>query len=371
MVDLKGQYLKIKEDVDKAIQSVIDSTAFIQGTEVKHFQEELAQYVGVKHAIPCANGTDALQIALMALELKPGDEVITTGFTFVATVEVLELLKLRPVIVDVEEGTYNIDPVAIEKAITTRTRAIVPVHLFGQCARMDRILQLAAAHNLYVLEDGAQAIGAAYIFPDGTRKKACNLGHVATTSFFPSKNLGAYGDAGAMFTNDDALAAKIRSIANHGMEVRYHYDRIGVNSRLDTLQAAILRVKLAKLDAYNEARLNAADYYDKAFAGHANIITPKRADYSTHIFHQYTIRLTGTDRDKMKQFLADQGIPAMIYYPVPLHLQKAYMHLGYREGSFPVTEMLCRSVISLPMHTELDVEQLRFISGKVLEFLGK
>ena len=370
MVDLKGQYDKIKTEVDAAIQAVIDSTAFIQGQEVKSFQSELEQYLGVKHAIPCANGTDALQIALMALYLKPGDEVITTGFTFVATVEVLELLHLKPVIVDVEETTFNIDPAAIEKAITPKTKAIVPVHLFGQCAAMERILSMASAHGIFVIEDAAQAIGSTYKFSDGTSKKACNLGHMAATSFFPSKNLGAYGDAGAMFTGSDELAAKIRSIANHGMQVHYHYDRVGVNSRLDTLQAAILRVKLKRLDEYSAARAQAASFYDKAFRGHPGIVVPARATYSSHIFHQYTIRVKEAVRDGLKQYLSDNHIPSMVYYPVPLHLQKAYQHLGYAAGSFPVTERLCHSVLSLPMHTELDEEQLQHITGKVLEYLG-
>ncbi len=370
MVDLKGQYQKIKTEVNNAIQNVIDSTAFIQGSEVKDFQKELEQYLGVKHVIPCANGTDALQIALMALDLKPGDEIITTGFTFVATVEVVELLKLKPVIVDVEPDSFTISPEAVEKAITPRTRAIVPVHLFGQCANMEKLQDIADRHNLFIIEDAAQALGTDYIYRNGARKKAGTISNIGTTSFFPSKNLGAYGDGGALFTQDNALAEKIRSIANHGMQVRYYYDRIGVNSRLDTLQAGILRVKLKHLDEYNQAREKAASFYDAAFKRHPAIRIPARMPYSTHIFHQYTIQISRDGREELRKSLAESGIPAMIYYPVPLHLQKAYAHLGYREGDFPVTEKLCKTVISLPMHTELDEEQLRYITGKLTGFLS-
>lgn len=370
MVDLKGQYQKIKAEVDSAIQNVIDSTSFIQGSEVKEFQKELEQYLEVKHVIPCANGTDALQIALMALDLKPGDEIITTGFTFVATVEVVELLRLKPVIVDVEPDSFTISPQAVEKAITPRTRAIVPVHLFGQCADMEKLQAIADKHNLFIIEDAAQALGTDYIYRNGTRKKAGTLSNIGTTSFFPSKNLGAYGDGGALFTQDDVLAEQIRSIANHGMQVRYYYDRIGVNSRLDTLQAGILRVKLKHLNEYNKAREKAATFYDEAFRNHPKITIPARMPYSTHIFHQYTLQISGASREELRKSLVENGIPAMIYYPVPLHLQKAYAHLGYSEGDFPVTEKLCKTVISLPMHTELDEEQLRYITGKLTGLLS-
>jgi UDP-2-acetamido-2-deoxy-ribo-hexuluronate aminotransferase len=369
MVDLKGQYLKIKNEVDEAIQQVIDSTAFIKGPAEKEFQKALEAYLGVKHVIPCANGTDALQIAMMSLDLKPGDEVITTGFTFIATVEVLELMKLKTVIMDVEEDSFNISLSSIRKAITPKTRAIVPVHLFGQCAHMSEIMQIANEHNLFVVEDAAQACGTDYIFTDGKRAKAGTIGNIGTTSFFPSKNLGAYGDAGALVTNNDALAEKLRSITNHGMQVRYYYDRVGVNSRLDTLQAAILKVKLKHLNDYNTARETAANYYDSAFKGQSKIIIPFRVPYSTHIFHQYTIQIKDASRDDLKSYLEKSGIPSMIYYPVPLHLQAAYKHLNYKKGDFPVTERLCESVLSLPMHTELDEEQLKYITDKIIEFL--
>ncbi len=369
MVDLKGQYLKIKKEVDEAIQQVIDSTAFIKGPAEKEFQKSLESYLGVKHVIPCANGTDALQIAMMALDLKPGDEVITTGFTFIATIEVLELMKLKPVIVDVEENSFNISASEIRKAVTAKTKAIVPVHLFGQCADMQEIMKIAQENKLYVIEDAAQACGTGYIYPDGSRKKAGTIGSIGTTSFFPSKNLGAYGDAGALFTNEDAMAEKLRSITNHGMHVRYYYDRVGVNSRLDTLQAAILNVKLKQLDKYNEARLWAADYYDAAFKSHPDIRIPYRVPYSTHIFHQYTIQVKPGLRDILKKKLENAGIPSMVYYPVPLHLQTAYKHLNYGINAFPVTSKLCEIVLSLPMHTELDEEQMKYITGKVLEFI--
>ena len=369
MVDLKGQYLKIKKEVDDAIQQVIDSTAFIKGPAEKEFQKSLETYLDIKHVIPCANGTDALQIAMMALDLEPGDEVITTGFTFIATIEVLELMKLKPVIVDVEEDSFNISASAIRKAISARTKAIVPVHLFGQCADMMEIMKIAQEHNLFVIEDAAQACGTDFIYSNGSRKKAGTIGTLGTTSFFPSKNLGAYGDAGALFTNDDTLAEKLRSITNHGMQVRYYYDRVGVNSRLDTIQAAILNVKLKHLNNYNEARLKAADYYDNAFASNPHIQIPYRVPWSSHIFHQYTLQIKNGQRDQLKQNLEKAGIPAMIYYPVPLHLQTAYKHLNYSKEDFPVTSRLCESVLSLPMHTELDEEQLKYISAKVLEFL--
>ncbi|MDQ3048029.1 MAG: DegT/DnrJ/EryC1/StrS family aminotransferase [Bacteroidota bacterium] len=371
MVDLKSQYEKIKTEVDAAIQNVLNNTAFINGPEVKAFQSEMEAYLGAKHVIPCANGTDALQIAMMALDLKPGDEVITADFTYVATAEVIALLGLSPVLVDVVPDTFEIDVNAIEKAITPKTKAIVPVHLFGQCADMNKIMALAKKHNLYVIEDTAQAIGAEYVYPDGTKKKAGTIGTIGCTSFFPSKNLGCYGDGGAIFTNDDALAAKIRMIANHGQSVQYVHDSIGVNSRLDSIQAAILRIKLRDLDNYAAARNKAAEYYDKAFANHPKLKTPARASFSNHVFHQYTLQLNGVDRNAFRDFLAGKDIPAMIYYPIPLHLQKAYLDPRYKAGDFPVTEKLCDSVVSLPMHTELDTETLKFITDSVLEFLNK
>ena len=368
MVDLKSQYEKIKTEVDAAIQNVLDNTAFINGPEVKAFQTELEQYLGVKHVIPCANGTDALQIAMMALDLKPGDEVITADFTYVATAEVIALLGLKPVLVDVVPNTFEIDIQAIEKAITPKTKAIVPVHLFGQCADMDAIMALAKKHNLYVIEDTAQAIGANYKSADGSTKKAGTIGTVGCTSFFPSKNLGCYGDGGAMYTNDDQLAAKIRMISNHGQSVQYVHDSIGVNSRLDSIQAAILRIKLRDLDNYAAARNKAANFYDKAFANHPKLKTPARAKFSDHVFHQYTLQLVGIDRTALREFLASKDIPAMIYYPIPLHLQKAYLDPRYKAGDFPVTEKLCDCVMSLPMHTELDEETLNYITTNVLEF---
>ena len=368
MVDLKSQYEKIKTEVDSAIQNVLNNTAFINGPEVKAFQTELEHYLGAKHVIPCANGTDALQIAMMALDLKPGDEVITADFTYVATAEVIALLGLKPVLVDVIPNTFEIDTAAIEKAITPKTKAIVPVHLFGQCADMEAIMALAKKYNLYVIEDTAQAIGAEYIFSDGTKKKAGTIGTIGCTSFFPSKNLGCYGDGGAIFTNDDTLATKIRIIANHGQSAQYIHDSIGVNSRLDSIQAAILRIKLRDLDHYAAARNKAATYYDKAFANHPKLITPARAKFSNHVFHQYTLQLNGVDRTALRDFLASKDIPAMIYYPIPLHLQKAYLDSRYKAGDFPVTEKLCASVMSLPMHTELDEETLKYITDYVLDF---
>jgi UDP-2-acetamido-2-deoxy-ribo-hexuluronate aminotransferase len=371
MVDLKSQYEKIKTEVDAAIQNVLNNTAFINGPEVKAFQAELEQYLGVKHVIPCANGTDALQIAMMALDVKPGDEVITADFTYVATAEVIALLGLKPVLVDVIPNTFDIDVAAIEKAITPKTKIIVPVHLFGQCANMEAIMALAKKHNLHVIEDNAQAIGADYSYSDGKKTKAGTIGTIGCTSFFPSKNLGCYGDGGAIFTNDDALAAKIRKIANHGQSVQYIHDVVGVNSRLDSIQAAILRIKLRELDKYAAARNKAAAYYDKAFANHPKLKTPTRASYSNHVFHQYTLQLNDVDRDKLREFLASKEIPAMIYYPIPLHLQKAYLDPRYKEGDFPVTEKLCASVVSLPIHTELDEETLKYITDSVLEFVNK
>lgn len=369
MVDLKSQYQKIKSEVDAAIQNVIDNTAFINGPEVKAFQQELEKFLGVKHVIPCANGTDALQIAMMALGLKPGDEVITADFTYVATAEVIALLGLTPVLVDVVPDTFDIDLTAVEKAITPKTKAIVPVHLFGQCADMEALMKLAKKHNLFVIEDTAQAIGAEYTFSDGSKHQAGTMGTVGCTSFFPSKNLGCYGDGGAIYTNDDDLAKSIRMIANHGQSVQYYHDSIGVNSRLDSIQAAILRIKLRELNNYAKARNAAAAFYDKAFANHPKIKTPGRAKNSTHVFHQYTLQLSGVDRMALRDYLAGKNIPAMIYYPVPLHLQKAYTDPRYKAGDFPVTEKLCASVISLPMHTELDVDTLKYITDSVLEFI--
>lgn len=370
MVDLKGQYENIKEAVNNSIQEVLDTNTYINGPEVHKFQKSLEEYLGAKHVIPCANGTDALQIAMMALDLKPGDEVITADFTFAATVEVIALLQLTPVLVDVEMDTFNISVEAIKKAITPKTKAIVPVHLFGQAANMEAIMQLATEHNLYVIEDNAQAIGADYKYFDGKKKKAGVMGHVASTSFFPSKNLGCYGDGGAIFTNDDDLAHKLRGIVNHGMYVRYHHDVVGVNSRLDSIQAAVLNAKLPKLDEYNAARQLAAQKYSQALANHKNIVTPYIAgERDSHVFHQYTLRIVDADRDGLMQHLLDKGIPCAIYYPIPLHSQKAYLDSRYKEEDFLVTNQLVKEVISLPMHTELDDEQIQFITDSILEFL--
>lgn len=372
MVDLKGQYEHIKETVNHSIQEVLDTNTYINGPQVHQFQKSLEEYLDVKHVIPCANGTDALQIAMMGLDLKPGDEVITADFTFAATVEVIALLQLTPVLVDVEMGNMNISIEAIKKAITPKTKAIVPVHLFGRAANMEAIMAIAKAHNLFVIEDNAQAIGANCQFSDGTKKKAGTIGHVGSTSFFPSKNLGCYGDGGAIFTNDDALAHKLRGIVNHGMYVRYHHDVVGVNSRLDSIQAAVLNAKLPLLDEYNLARQNAARKYSAAFEGHKNIIAPFICDNcDCHVFHQYTLRIIDGDRDALMQHLLDKGIPCAIYYPIPLHLQKAYLDSRYKEENFPVTNQLVKEVISLPMHTELDEEQIKFITDSVLDFLNK
>lgn len=368
MVDLKAQYEKYRSEIDTAIGSVINSTAFIKGPDVKLFEEELRNYLGVRNVISCANGTDALQIAMMALGLKPGDEVITTNFTFIATLEVVALLGMKPVITEPDPDTFNISAEGIKKAITPRTKAIVPVHLFGQCADMQAIIQIAHENGLVIIEDAAQATGADYVFPDGSRRKAGTIGTIGTTSFFPSKNLGCYGDGGAIFTNDDSLAAKLRSIPNHGMKMRYHYNDIGINSRLDTIQAAILRVKLKYLDSFNGARREAAGFYDKAFSDCREIIVPRRESYSTHIFHQYTIRVMNGRRDDLKKYLDNKGIPSMIYYPGPLHLQEAYRYLGYSETDFPVTRKLCSEVLSLPMHPELEHDQLEYITKSVLAF---
>ena len=369
MVDLQTQYQHIKEDIDRGIQAVIDSASFIKGPAVTSFQQNLEAYTGAKHVIPVGNGTDALQIALMALDLKPGDEVITPTFTFIATAEVVALLGLKPVVVDVDWDTMNISVEAVRKAITPKTKAIVPVHLFGQCADMEALMQIAKENNLAIVEDACQAIGSVYTFSDGTQKQAATMGEIGCTSFFPSKNLGCYGDGGAIFTNNDELAAKMRAIANHGMVVRYYHDTVGVNSRLDSIQAAVLDAKLPHLNEYITARQTAAAYYDKAFANHPNILTPARSEQSTHVFHQYTLRLVNANRDALRETLAAKGIPAMIYYPVPLHMQKAYQDSRYQEGAFPVAEQLAACVLSLPMHTELDEEQLAYITQNVLESL--
>ncbi|MGV3636132.1 MAG: DegT/DnrJ/EryC1/StrS family aminotransferase [Flavobacteriales bacterium] len=370
MVDLVGQYQRIKPEVDAALQRVIDSTAFINGPEVKEFEKELAAYLGVKHVIGCANGTDALQIAMMALDLKPGDEVITASFTFVATVEVVALLGIVPVFADVLPGTFNLDPADIKRKITPRTKAIVPVHLFGQTADMEAIMAIAQEHGLAVIEDNCQAVGSDYTFSDGTRKKSGTIGHVGTTSFFPSKNLGCYGDGGALFTNDDDLAKRLRRVCNHGSEVRYYHEVVGVNSRLDSLQAAILRIKLRRLDEYGAARNAAAAFYDKALGAIPGLRIPERSKSSTHVFHQYTLRVTDGRRDGLKQHLEAHGVPAMIYYPVSCHLQNAYKSDRCPEGSLPVTEQLTREVLSLPMSTELDNEQLTHITDTVKSFFN-
>ena len=369
MVDLQSQYQKIKDTVDTSIQEILNSSAYINGPYVHEFQADLENYLGVKHVIPCANGTDALQIAMMGLGLEQGDEVITADFTFAATVEVIGLLKLTPVLVDVEPDTFNIDIEALKKAITPKTKAIVPVHLFGQCANMEAVLEIAKEHNLFVIEDNAQAIGADYTFSNGTKKKAGTMGDVGTTSFFPSKNLGCYGDGGAIFTNDDELAHTLRGMVNHGMYKRYYHDVVGVNSRLDSIQAAVLKAKLPLLDSYCDARRKAAEYYSNAFANNPNIITPTISDFTTHVFHQYTLRITNGKRNELHQHLLDNGIPNAIYYPVPLHAQKAYKDDRYNEDDFTVTNQLIDEVISLPMHTELDEEQLAFITKTINDFI--
>lgn len=372
MVDLKGQYQKIKERVDASVLEVIESSAFVNGPEVHAFQKELEEYLDVKHVIPCANGTDALQIAMMGLGLEPGDEVITADFTFAATVEVIALLRLTPVLVDVDPVNFNIDIEAIKKAITPKTKAIVPVHLFGMAADMDAIMDLAKEHNLYVIEDNAQGIGADYTGRNGQKIKTGGIGHVGTTSFFPSKNLGCYGDGGAIFTNDDDLAHTIRGIVNHGMYKRYHHDVVGVNSRLDSIQATVLRAKLPHLDEYNTARRDAARKYNTAFANEEKITTPTICDScDCHVFHQYTLRLKDTDRDALVSHLQEKGIPCGVYYPIPLHKQKAYEDDRYNEADFTVTNQLVQDVISLPMHTELDDEQIACITTTVIDFVNK
>ncbi len=371
MVDLKGQYNGIKDVINPAIQEVIENTAFINGPKVHEFQKNLEQYSGVKHVIPCANGTDALQIAMMGLGLKPGDEVITADFTFAATVEVIALLNLTPVLVDVNPDDFNINIEALEKAITPKTKAIVPVHLFGQCANMDAIMEIAKVHDLYVIEDNAQAIGATYTHKNGAKTKAGAIGHVSATSFFPSKNLGCYGDGGAIFTNDDDLAHIIRGIVNHGMYVRYHHDVVGVNSRLDSIQAAVLDAKLPHLDTYNKKRREAADKYDLAFKDVDGVEIPYRnGDENSHVFHQYTLKVKGVDRDALAKHLNENDIPCGVYYPIPLHKQKAYLDKRYNEDDFKVTNQLVKEVISLPMHTELDDEQIEYMTSTVIKFIN-
>lgn len=369
MVDTKNQYLKIKPEVDAAIHEVLDSASYINGKAVLDFTQSLNQYIGSKYTIPCANGTDALQIAMMALDLQPGDEVITPSFTYIATTEVVALLKLKPVFVEVDAKTFCIDPDSIQKAITPKTKAIVPVHLYGQAANMEAIMKIAAAHNLFVIEDNAQAIGCDYTFSDGTKKKTGNIGHIGCTSFYPSKNLGAYGDGGAIFTSDEALAKKMKMIANHGQEKRYYHDLVGCNSRLDSIQAAILNIKLRELDNYIIARRTAAAFYDKAFANHPKITTPFVTSFTNHVYHQYTLILKDVDRDGLNAYLAEKKIPSMIYYPVPGHRQKMFAAFGLDDYDLKITDWLTERVISLPIHTELDTEQLSYITDAILNYL--
>ena len=371
MVDTKTQYLKIKPEVDAAVLAVMESAMFIGGKVVNEFAENLARYHGSKHCIPCANGTDALQIALMALGLQPGDVIITPSFTYIATVEVAALLNIKPIFVEVNPKTFCIDTEAIESAITPKTKAIVPVHLYGHAADMEKIMAIAAKYNLPVIEDNAQAIGCDYTFSDGRVKKTGSIGQIGCTSFYPSKNLGAFGDGGAMFTDDDELAARLRMIASHGQSKRYYHDVVGCNSRLDAMQAAILNIKLTHLDQYIAARRKAADFYDKAFANNKKITTPFRDGNNKHVFHQYTLILNDVDRDELNQYLADKGVPSMIYYPVPAHRQKMFDAFGGSNFNLPVTDWLTERVISLPIHTELDEEQQGFIVSKVLEFVNK
>lgn len=369
LVDLRSQYLKIKEEIDKAVLGVLDSCAFIGGPEVGSFRADLEKYLNVKHVIPCANGTDALQIALMAIDAKPGDEILTPSFTYIATAEVIALLQLTPVFVEVDEDTFTIDVEDARKKITSKTKAIIPVHLYGQCANMDAVLDLAKDHNIRVIEDTAQALGSFYTSKDASKHRAGCIGDIGTTSFFPSKNLGGYGDGGAIMTNNDELAKKLRMIANHGQSKKYYHDSIGVNSRLDTIQAAILQVKLRYLDSYIDARIAAAEYYNNAFKGIAEITTPVVASWSNHGYHQYTIKLNGVDRDALQAFLTEKGIPNNIYYPVPVHLQKGYTQYGYKEGDMPITEKLTYQVLSLPIHTELTEEQLAYITQNIIAFI--
>lgn len=369
MVDLKRQHERLQPEINNKILEVIASGAYINGPEVKVFENELAEYLNVKHVIACANGTDALQLAMMALDLKPGDEVITANFTYVATAEIIALLRLTPVLVDVNPETFNIDVAAIEKAITHKTKAIVPVHLFGQSADMEPIMSLANKHNLYVVEDNAQAIGAVYTFSDGRKQKTGTIGHIGTTSFFPSKNLGCMGDGGAIFTNDDNLAQKLRMIANHGQSKQYYHDVVGVNSRLDSIQAGVLRIKLQHLDQFCQARKKAADYYDKGFSNIEAINTPFRDNKSTHVFHQYVVKLNRVNRDAMRKYLTENNIPSNIYYPVPLHKQLAYKSF-INQKDFPITEDLCNRVLALPIHTEFDQEQQDYIINNIIKFLN-
>ncbi|MBS4043099.1 MAG: DegT/DnrJ/EryC1/StrS family aminotransferase [Chitinophagaceae bacterium] len=371
MVDTKSQYLKIKSQVDEAIMEVLDSAAYINGKAVTDFTQHLNNYVGSKHTIPCANGTDALQIAMMALGLQPGDEVITPSFTYIATTEVVALLKLKPVFAEVDPNTFCIDPASIRKLITPKTKAIVPVHLYGHAAPMEEIMQIAKEHNLFVIEDNAQAIGCTYTFSDGSKKKTGSIGHIGCTSFYPSKNLGAYGDGGAVFTNDDSLAITLKMAANHGQQTRYYHDIVGCNSRLDSIQAAILNIKLAHLDEYNNARKSVAAFYNKAFANHPKITIPFVADYSDHVYHQYTLQLSGVDRDALQKYLAEKKIPSMIYYPVPGHKQKMFDQLGLEKVNLEITDDLTSKVISLPIHTEFEQDQLEYIVSEVLNFINK
>jgi len=370
MVDLKGQYLSIKDEIDAAIKEVIDAATFIKGPQVEKFEEEMAAYLDVNQVIGCANGTDALMLALKVMDLEPGDEVITSPFSFISTIEVIQLLRLVPVLVDIKKDTFNIDPAEIERNITDRTRAIIPVHLFGQCANMSPIQKLAKEHDLFVIEDAAQSLGADYIYPNGKKKKSGTIGDIGCTSFFPSKNLGCYGDGGALFTDNEDLARKIRSIANHGMKERYYYEEVGVNSRLDSLQAAILSVKLKYLDAYGQARQEAAAFYDEHLDPISCLRIPSRTDHSNHIYHQYSILLYGCTRDGLKKYLQEHDIPSAIYYPVPLHLQQAYKDLKHKPGDFPVAEQISESILSLPMHTELTADQLEYICKHIQTFTG-
>lgn len=371
MVDLKSQYDSIKVEVNQAIQEVLDTTAFINGPQVKEFATNLGKYTGSKFVIPCANGTDALQIAMMALDFKPGMEVIVPTFTYVATVEVIALLGLKPVFIDVVADTYDLDIVQLENKITSKTVGIVPVHLYGQCSNMEVILDFASKHKLKVIEDTAQAIGAVYTFSDGRSVQAGTMGDIGTTSFFPSKNLGCYGDGGAIFTQNEFLAEKIRMISNHGQRKKYYHETIGVNSRLDTIQAAILNVKLGHLTRYSASRNEVADRYDEAFLNHPKVKIPARMPNSTHVFHQYTVQLEGVDREEFKAFLAENGVPSVVYYPVPLHLQEAYQGYGYHEGEFPVAESLCKKVISLPIHTEMRPEEQQYIIDTIERFFSR
>ncbi|MEA5098904.1 MAG: DegT/DnrJ/EryC1/StrS family aminotransferase [Bacteroidales bacterium] len=371
MVDLKSQYLRIKTEIDSAINEVIENTAFINGKHVETFSENLKTYLGVNYVVPCANGTDALQVALMALNLKTGDEVIVPSFTFIASAEVIGLLGLRPVMVDVDYDNFNVTAKNIEKAITVNTKAIIPVHLFGQASQMEQIMLLAKKYDLYVVEDNAQALGADYVFDSGKRQKLGTIGHIGCTSFFPSKNLGCYGDGGAVFTNDETLAKRLKMICNHGSTVKYHHEVLGVNSRLDTLQAAILDVKLKYLNTFNKLRYEAAQRYSYAFKDIPGIITPKESTFSTHVYHQYTLKVLDGKRDELKEFLASHGIPAMVYYPIPLHKQEAFLQIAHQSGDMSVAEKLCDEVLSLPMHTELDLSTIAFIISKVMSFYGK